>query len=331
MVTERETPTPGEAVPGARPPRPWRAALRFVMLGLFLAFIAVLLARQWGEVPPLLGRLSLPAVVAAAAAVLGGLFATFLSWRAVLADLGAPLPLAGAMRIFFLGQLGKYLPGSIWPALAQMELGRDYRVPQRASGAALLVTLLLSVGSGLMVCIPTLPLLGEEAWDTYWWTLAVLPLAIVAATPPVLNRLLGVALRLARRAPLPTPLSPAGILRATGWSLVSWLLFGVQVWVLALRLGAGGGPLLLVQSAGAFAGAWCIGFLLVVAPAGAGVREAALILLLGAATSRPQATVISVVSRLLFVVADLAWGGFAVLAERRRRAGGQRGRRATSM
>jgi glycosyltransferase 2 family protein len=104
----------------------------------------------------------------------------------------------------------------------------------------------------------------------------------------------------------------------------------VQVWVLALRLGAGG-PLLLVQSAGAFAGAWCIGFLLVVAPAGAGVREAALILLLGAATSRPQATVISVVSRLLFVVADLAWGGFAVLAERRRRAGGQRGRRATSM
>jgi glycosyltransferase 2 family protein len=289
------------------------------VLALFLAFIAVLLGRQWGQVRPLLGQLSLLSVAMAAVAVLGGIFAAFLSWRAVLADLGAPLPLAGAMRVFFLGQLGKYLPGSIWPALAQMELGRDYRVPQRTSGAAVMVTLLLAVGVGLAVAIPTLPLLGPDAIERYWWTLAVLPVAIVVATPPVLNRLIGIALRLARRPPLPTPLSLRGILWGTGWSLVSWLLYGVHIWVLARQLGATGGLLLLVQSTGAFAGAWCIGFLLVVAPAGAGAREATLILLLSSVLSAPQATVVSIVSRLLSILGDLAWGGAAVLAERRRR------------
>jgi uncharacterized membrane protein YbhN (UPF0104 family) len=313
--------SPPRAVRGARPVRPWRGALRFAVLALFLAFVAVVLTKQWGEVRPLLGRLSAEAVIAAAAAVIAGIFASFLSWRAVLADLGAPLPLAGAMRVFFLGQLGKYLPGSIWPVVAQMELGRDYKVPQRTSGAAVVVSLLLAVGAGLVVAIPTLPLLGGDALNRYWWTIAVLPVAIVAATPAVLNRLIGFALRLARRAPLPKPLSLGGILRATGWSLLSWLLYGVQVYVLARQLGASGGALLLVQSTGAFAAAWCIGFLLVVAPAGAGVREATLILLLSPVLSTAQATVIGVASRLLFLLGDLGWCGLAVLAERQRRRG----------
>jgi hypothetical protein len=68
--------------------------------------------------------------------VLAGLFTSFLGWRAVLADYGGRLPLAGGLRVFFLSQLGKYLPGSIWPAVAQMELGREYKVPRRVSAAA---------------------------------------------------------------------------------------------------------------------------------------------------------------------------------------------------
>jgi uncharacterized membrane protein YbhN (UPF0104 family) len=57
----------------------------------------------------------------------------------------------------------------------------------------------------------------------------------------------------------------------------------------------------------------------VVAPAGAGVREAALVLLLSGALTRPQATVVAVVSRLLFVLGDLGWAGVALLVGRRAR------------
>ena len=44
---------------------------------------------------------------------------------ATCASSGSPLPLAVARRVFLLAQLGKYLPGSVWPVLAQTELGRD--------------------------------------------------------------------------------------------------------------------------------------------------------------------------------------------------------------
>jgi glycosyltransferase 2 family protein len=288
------------------------------VLAGFAGALAWSLAAQWAAVRSLLGQLSVLSVGAALAAVAGGILATFQCWRTVLVELGGRLPLAAGARVFFLGQLGKYLPGSVWPVMAQMELGRDYQVPERVSGAAFGVFLLVVVGTGLAVAAAGAPLLGPDAIDAYWWLLAALPVALLAVAPPVTNRLLGAGLRLARRPPLPAPLSTRGLLRAGGWGLVSWLAYGLHVWVLAGQLTPADLPL-LASATGAFAAAFCAGLLLVVAPAGAGVREAALVLLLGGSLTRPQASVVALVSRLLFVLGDLGWAGVALLAWRRAR------------
>ncbi len=307
------------ALGGGKSTARWRTWLRLALLVLFLGFVALLLVKQWPQVRPLLRRLDPVAIVAAAAAVLAGVFATFRAWRSVLANLGSPLPQAAGMRVFFLGQLGKYLPGSVWPVLAQMELGRDYEVPERASAAAFAVFVLLILGTGLVLTVPAVPLLGHGAHSPLsgWWALAALVVALVVALPPVLNRLLALALRLARRQPMPVPLSAAGIGRAAGWALLSWLCYGLHVFVLAGALGSGHGALLLLQSTGAFAAAWCAGFLLIAAPAGAGIREAVLVLLLGAAIGRSPATVIALLSRLLFLLADLGWAALSAALPRR--------------
>ena len=301
-------------MPGAGGGR-WRRLVRLLVAGLFLAVIVAVLADQWQQARPLLGRLSLQALLASWALVLAGLFATFCSWRAALADLGGRLSLVGASRVFYLGQLGKYVPGSIWPALTQMRLGRDYRVPPRASGAAFVVFMLLIIGTGLLLGIPVLPLLGRDAVDEYRWLMLVLPVAVLVVAPPVLNRLLGLVMRLARRPPLPRPLSAGGILRVAGWAMVAWVCYGGHIWVLARQLGAGGGALLWLQCTGAFAVAFAGGLVLVVAPAGVGVREAALVVLLGSTITAPRATVVAVVSRLLFVVGDLGWAAAGVLVQ----------------
>jgi glycosyltransferase 2 family protein len=299
--------------------RGWRNLLRLLVLGLFVAAIALVLARRWSEVRPLLHSLSVGDVALALVAVAGGLFTGFLCWRAVLTDLGSPLPLTSGMRVFFLGQLGKYLPGSVWPLLAQMELGRGYKVPRRSSGAAVMIFMLLILGTGLLVAALALPFLGDDALRRYGWTLVVLPVAAVVLYPPVLNRILAAGLRLARRDPMPNPLSLRGVLAAVGWGLVGWVLYGVHVWVLARMLGVDGAGL-LARSTGAFAAAWCVGFLIVIAPAGGGAREAALIVLLGTGVGTARATVIAVVSRLLVTLGDLGWGGVAALLARGRAA-----------
>jgi len=54
----------------------------------------------------------------------------------------------------------------------------------------------------------------------------------------------------------------------------------VQIWLCAARLGHADGRVMLL-AAGGFAFAWSVGFIVVFAPAGAGVRDVLLVAVLG--------------------------------------------------
>lgn len=296
----------------ARSPR-WTSLLRLALVLLLVGAVVYAVVRQWADVRLLLAELTWDAVAVAVVAVLAGIYATFLAWRAILTDLGFRLSLPAGMRLFFVSQLGKYVPGKVWPLVVQMRLGRAQGVPQRASGAAVAVFLLMVIGTGLVVAVPALPLLGGAAWSGYWWIALVLVLVVVVMVPRVLNGLIAVALRLARREPLPRPLAARGVAVAGAWSLVAWLAYGVHVWALAVALGAEPSLWLYAVATGSFAAAFSAGFLVPITPAGAGAREVALILLLGVALAQAQATAIALVSRLLFTALDAAWAGVALL------------------
>ncbi|MFZ2015906.1 MAG: hypothetical protein WAV00_18985, partial [Nocardioides sp.] len=64
-----------------------------------------------------------PMVVSGVFALLGTVALLGL-WRALLRGLGTVPPLGDAWPVFYVSQLGKYLPGLLWPAVAQMEAGR---------------------------------------------------------------------------------------------------------------------------------------------------------------------------------------------------------------
>jgi uncharacterized membrane protein YbhN (UPF0104 family) len=294
----------------------WASVLKAAVAGLFIGGVGYAVVSQWHTVRPVLGQLSLTALLAAGLSVSVGIYATFLAWRAIMADLGFPLSHRAAMRVFFVSQLGKYVPGKLWPILVQMRLGRAHQIPARASGAAALVFLLMVVGSGLAVAVPLLPLLGGRAWGNYWWTVLFLVLAAVVAIPPVLNRLISFGLRLTRREPLPRPMSARGVAVSALWSALAWFGYGGHVWILARDLGAAGSVWLYLACTCGFAAAFCVGLLVPVAPAGTGAREAALILLFGGVLTRPQVIVVAVISRLMFTVLDAVWAAIAVLTAR---------------
>lgn len=294
-----------------------RRVLAPAIVAGFVGFLGWAVVRQWSRVESVIGELSVTAVALSAASALAGIWFSFLCWRAILADFGARIPVTAGMRVFFVGQAGKYVPGKVWPILTQIRLGRDYQVPGRSSAAAALIFMLIVLGTGLLVAVCALPVLGAGAADRYWWTLLALPAAAVVLWPPVLNRALGVAMRLARREPMPQPLSARGIGRSVGWALVMWALFGVHLWVLLAAFDVDTSGLLL-RSVGGYAGAWAIGFLLVVAPAGVGPREVALVVLLGPHVNQPAALVAALVSRLLMTLGDLLWPAVALAVERSR-------------
>jgi len=272
---------------------------------------------QTDEIADGLSRLSVDTILLASVAVVAGLLAAALSWRAVLTGLGSHLPLAVAGRVYLLAQLGKYLPGSLWPVLAQTELGREHEVPRARSAVAAVAVLVVSLVTGTIVGVGFLALSATGAVRTYWYVALVPLLGVVVLCPPVLSRLLRLALRVTRRPMTDTTVSGSAMLVSAAWGFLQWICFGLQAWLLARGLGGGKDPLLLLLlTVGAFALAWVVGFLVVFVPAGAGAREAALVLVLGPTLGRGNALALALVSRVLMIVGDFVVVGVAVLSAR---------------
>jgi len=282
---------------------------RMVLTAAVLAALGLALARRWDDVRPLLDQLSPAAAAGAFGYCLLGLVASMLAWRALLGDLGNPLPVRPATRVLFLGQLAKYLPGStVWAVLAQTELAHDYGVPRKRAASAGIVLNLVTLGVGLLVALLALPeLLSDGAPRWLHWSPVLVPLGLACLTPPVLTWICNLVFRVLRRPPLDVTFSWTGVGIAVLSLLGTWLAYGLQITLLGWSLGADPGDLLLPVT-GAFAAAWCAGFLVVVVPTGAGTREAVLTLTLAALLpgGTAAALTIAVLSRLLLTLADVA-------------------------
>jgi uncharacterized membrane protein YbhN (UPF0104 family) len=133
----------------------------------------------------------------------------------------------------------------------------------------------------------------------------------------VFNRAVALLLRLLRRGDQAVRIDGRALLGSAGWALVMWLLFGLHTAVLVAALAPGDPARAVLLGTGAFALAWVVGFLVVIAPAGAGPREAALVLALAPAMASPDALLVALVSRVLMVVGDAAAAGVAALLARR--------------
>ena len=260
-------------------------------------------ARNWTEISQDLQRMSIGALLLSFVPAALGTWLTMVGWRVILADLGSPLHLAPAGGVFFVGQLGKYLPGSVWTVLVQADMASHLHVPRRRTGVTGLVTIGLSVLTGLLVGLPALPLLLQRSAGSSGWLLLAVPLFVVLVWPALLNRLIAWGLRVLRREPLEETLSTRAILTTVGLYALAWVLFGVHILVLALAVGGGTGVTLASLTGYALAGS--LGMLTVILPAGLGARDGILAIVLASAMPLSAGTAVALVSRFVVTLVDV--------------------------
>ncbi len=294
---------------------PW---VRTGLLAVVIAFCGYGLYVEWPQAHAALARLHWYSVAGAALAAAAGAGCFMLAWRAVLADLGSRLSVSSTIRVMFVAQLAKYLPGAVWSFAAQVELGNDCKVSRRRGATSVVIGLAVVLAVALLTAAVALSLTSGSAARQYWWAIALTPLILVCLFPPVLGRLLDKALTLVRQLPLEQRPSARGLARTVGWTALGWMFWGLQAWLLVGDM-TGRGSHVLLLAIGAYALAWSAGILVVIFPSGIGPRELALIAALAPVMPRGAALVVALVSRVIMTGSDLAWGGVGIVIGRRTR------------
>lgn len=320
---------------GAVPAGRGRRVLGLRVAGIVVATVALVLlgrvlAESWGTVRAVLSGARPGWLLAAALAAAASMAGLALLWWCCLRIAGSHVGASTATSWYFAGELGKYLPGSVWTVVGRGELARRRGGLSRGAAYGSVLT-----GYAVM-CLTAAGFCGAvgpaAAWfggapTWWWWLLPLLPAAALFLDPrawrPVL-RAVGSASR-GRWAP------EAGVgLGATGGTarllprllpagLPVWVLLGAAAVAVSESLGYGEHPLRVAVAAVA---AWLIGFLAVPVPAGAGVREAVFAVLCGL-PGAPAVTV-ALVLRLLLVAVDGIGGAMALAGVARSRDRGGR-------
>jgi hypothetical protein len=290
---------------------------RRLLVLVVLGFAGWQIAKSWNDVWATLQTLSWGATLASELLVLAGVLLGAYAWQMMLDDLGKPIGFVRGGQFYLVGSLGKYVPGSVWAYLLQMELGRKAGVPRARIFTASLFALGVSVVVMTLLGLLALPNILDHA-PYAAWLFALLPFGLVALHPKVMTWGASLVLKLLRRPPLDHQLTYTMVGKLLVVQVASYLCFGLHLWVLSASVGSPGFKDLMMTT-GAIAVGLLGGLFVFILPAGAGVRDAILVGVLSATMPNSTALALALVSRVMFTFGEALGAGIGALLPRLRR------------
>ena len=236
-----------------------------------------------------------PLFVASSLLLMIGYAISATNWAYIVNDLGGPqIPKADAIRLFMIANLGRYIPGKIWQIAGLTALAKDRGVPPgTAVGAAVLgqgIALVAAAGLGIGLYDVILP-------PGYFGLISIVLIGsvVVLATIPVSFKAgAKLWLRFMGSQTIETR-SPTSGLRWLLLYFVNWIVYALAFWMMVASFDS---DISLIPVAAAFPAAYVLGYLMIFAPAGLGVREGFLIVFLSPHLGLGPSGVIAVVARL---------------------------------
>ena len=297
--------------------RMWQVA-QFLFFTLAIAYFAVKIRDEWSDIAALPSTIHPDwwMVLGSAGWVAVSYAVLIETWRQIVVAWGGKLSYRTAARIWFISNLGRYIPGKVWQIGAMGALAQEAGVSSVAAvGSALVVNIVNILAGFLVVAVAGARLL--EGYGTTLIVALILFCALVLGSPWLLPPLARLAQRVTgREIPIPK-IPPLAIMLAVAGCSLAWNLYGIAFHDLTIAIfgGAAGRPSYYTA---VFTLSYLAGYLVLFAPGGIGVRESSLVALLAAAglESGAQATALAIASRLWLTVLEAAPGLILLLFRR---------------
>ncbi len=238
-------------------------------------------------------------------------------WRSTMVAMGQRPSWLPTVRAYYIGHLGKYVPGKALVVVLRTGLIKGDRVDATVAATAVFIETLTMMAVGAVVAATILAIGFRNEWLQAVLALGLAAAAGIPTFPPIFRRL--VFFLQVRRAKADIEVALDGLnlrLMFIGWSTmtVGWLFIGLSLWATLKATPAAVAQLsdpwhdipLITACAGL---AMVAGFLSLI-PAGIGPREWVIMTLLVPAYGPVAGIVSAVLLRLVWMGAELFFAGF---------------------
>lgn len=280
-----------------------------VILVIFY-FLIKSLSSNWSQIKEYNWDFNYPLLLASF--VLAGLTYSVLAgvWKNILRQSGYVLSYSKMFKIWFISNLGRYIPGKVWQFLGMLYLLEKEKVPKSKSFSVAVLAQALSCMAGILVMIAFLRydfyqnLLSQSPWFLLVLILFVAGVITLIFYPQALQGVINWGLKLLKKEKISLNYKPRNLLFYLLSYIGCWFLFGFCFLIFIKSIFPA--PFnVYFGVTGAFAGSVTIGFLAFFTPGGIGVREGVLVALLSFYFPAPVATLIALLSRLWITLVEV--------------------------
>ena len=295
---------------------------QWLLAAAVIGFAGRELARQWRDLGPALAGLdpSWAMVLGSGAIVVVAYLILIEAWRATLRVWSEPLPFTVAARIWFVSNLGKYVPGKVWQIAAMGTMAQHARVSAATAVASSLLVNVVNIVAGFAViavtatgqiatAVGTADGRAARTAEVAVVAISVAGGAALALAPFAIPRLAALAGRVSGRSIVVPGVPHRAVWTVAAATTGAWLLYGISfaAFAHAVTPRATG---TVASYIAVYTGSYLAGYLALFAPGGVGVREAVLVLAMPrfGLMSAPDAAIVAIASRLWLTVLEIVPG-----------------------
>lgn len=286
----------------------WAARASKVLVPAVIAFfVGRVIYANWSQIEQADWDLSAPYLIASAALCTPWFWTRPLGWNVLVNAFGRRVPFSAVYRVVRHAELSRFLPGGIWALASRVYLVKRWRVQASSALAATVVDLVLTT---LAAIIPALWSLSEafpelgRVQKAIFFAFPILSVAVVH--PKLLNLWAGFVFRRIGQGYQELQIRWRTLLGIWAMYAGAWvsMCFGVALFIRGVIDLDPEGTTFMGSS---YAVAWLAGTFAVISPAGMGIREGALGLLLSRWMPAGPAFTVAVGIRLWVLLLEVAW------------------------
>lgn len=293
---------------------PWTKRIVKILLPVVIFFfLARSIYSNWSQIQEHPWQFDLPLLGLSALFGSTWFFLRAWIWAQLVHEMHEKLPYWPAFRVFMISEVARYVPGKIWQYVTRIYLAQRYHIPPALTLTSALIELLLIMvaagGVALANAAKVVPQFEEQYRPFFVVGLAA---ALILVHPRLLKIWSKILARFLRQDWIPFDVRYSHLVMILMASVLTWVLSGIGFAYFVQSLSPSAEER-TVQLVTIYAASWLVGLLAVMVPAGVGVREGTMTVLLAVIMPHPTAAVIAIAARLWVTALELLLLGAARL------------------